>query len=567
MKPNFKQPIDKNVKLTEQFVNENLDKIKEIGEYFINYPDLYLDWITPKDSNFQLFFYQRIFLRAAMRYTYFYATACRALSKTFLSVLSGMLRCIFLPGEKFFIVAPKKDQAAKISQEKIDEILGHWPLLKKEIVTYNKGKDYTKIVFRNGSMFDVVGALDSQRGSRRHAGMIDEVRDHDADLLNEVVIPLMNVSRRDPNGYLDPTEPNQAQLYLTSAGSKGSFAYSKLIEIFIQSIIDPDSSFIFGCDYRVPMKHGLISRQLINKMKMDSTMKEDSFAREYLSIWTGSSEDSWISWDKLAKYRTINNPHKKQKIKVNEKAFYLISVDVARTGVLSSVQVFKAIEKSNHYQKQLVNSIALCDMHFSRQSMYIKRLIRDFKPKEVIVDGTGVGLGLVDFLVMDQYDEDTGELLPTLSSFNETDYAHYGNLNILYVLKASSKLNSEIHSTFYSQIMNGYCRFLISEEEAKQKLMSTAIGQKMRPEDKLTRLFPHRETQALFDEIGNLRLKLKGEDLVIERMNTYINKDRFSAAEYGIWRIKQLEDTYFKEKNRKQVDFQKFVFFTKGGHH
>lgn len=38
-------------------------------------------------------------------------------------------------------------------------------------------KDYVTLKFRNGSQFDVVGALDSQRGGRRSGGLIDEVRE------------------------------------------------------------------------------------------------------------------------------------------------------------------------------------------------------------------------------------------------------------------------------------------------------------------------------------------------------------------------------------------------------
>lgn len=37
-------------------------------------------------------------------------------------------------------------------------------------------KDYVTLKFRNGSQFDVVGALDSTRGGRRNGGLIDEVR-------------------------------------------------------------------------------------------------------------------------------------------------------------------------------------------------------------------------------------------------------------------------------------------------------------------------------------------------------------------------------------------------------
>ena len=50
-------------------------------------------------------------------------------------------------------------------------------------------KDSVTLNFKNGSQFDVVGARDSQRGGRRNGGLIDEIRDHDADDLNEIVIP------------------------------------------------------------------------------------------------------------------------------------------------------------------------------------------------------------------------------------------------------------------------------------------------------------------------------------------------------------------------------------------
>ena len=64
----------------------------------------------------------------------------------------------------------KKEQSAKIAKEKIDEILDLFPILKKELVgeRYNAGSDYIKMTFRNGSVFDIDAALDSQRGGRRH---------------------------------------------------------------------------------------------------------------------------------------------------------------------------------------------------------------------------------------------------------------------------------------------------------------------------------------------------------------------------------------------------------------
>ena len=168
--------IPKNVHLTELFLKKNEMQMKSLLEFYINYPDIFIDNITPANSNFTLYFYQRIFLRASLRYRYHYCVAPRAFSKSFLSILAGFLRCMFLPRSKFFICAPGKEQGAKIATEKINELLSMFPMLEKELVKKNMSKDYVTLVFKNGSIFDVVGALDSTRGGRRNGGIIDEVR-------------------------------------------------------------------------------------------------------------------------------------------------------------------------------------------------------------------------------------------------------------------------------------------------------------------------------------------------------------------------------------------------------
>ncbi len=68
-------------------------------------------------------------------------------------------------------------ESAKIAKEKIFELWDLFPILKREIIgDGNFGGDYVRLVFRNGSIFDVVSALNSQRGGRRHGGLIDETR-------------------------------------------------------------------------------------------------------------------------------------------------------------------------------------------------------------------------------------------------------------------------------------------------------------------------------------------------------------------------------------------------------
>ena len=188
--------IEKGIVLNESYLEENQEELGNIFSIFTAYPDVFLDLITPENGTIKLFFYQRIFLRAAMRFKVVYVTACRAWSKSFLTILALFLQCVFIPGRKVFICAPNKSQGAQIAKEKLSEIFRYWPLLRKEVIggeisdcPGNYGKDYVTLKFRNGSVFDVVGALESTLGGRRHGGLIDEIKNHDETAINTIVLP------------------------------------------------------------------------------------------------------------------------------------------------------------------------------------------------------------------------------------------------------------------------------------------------------------------------------------------------------------------------------------------
>ena len=123
-------------------------------------------------------------------------------------------------------------------KEKVQELCTLIPALRKEIDwTRGKtleGKDYAKYTFKNKSYFDNIAARESSRGKRRHAGVIEECVGVDGDILQQVIIPTMNVSRRCADGSTHPEEQlNKAQLYITTAGYKNSFPYDKLIQLLV----------------------------------------------------------------------------------------------------------------------------------------------------------------------------------------------------------------------------------------------------------------------------------------------------------------------------------------------
>ena len=384
----------------------------------------------------------------------------------------------------------------------------------------------------------------------------------------------MNVSRRLPDNTVNDNEPNQQRIFMTSAGVKTSFAYNLLLDTFEDTIIHPHSSFVFGCDYRVPVMHGLLDRTYVNKLKMSPSYSEESFAREYMSIWSGSSEESWFNFDKLQKYRKIKNPEKHAKFRPGSNQFYLISVDVGRLNDQTVACIFRVnIDSTGKHWATLVNIKVLArtaeTKTFTQQAIDVKRLIRDFQPREVVIDTNGLGVGLADEMIKPQYDE-TGEFYPAYGFTNDESYLSIQPKDaqkLLFGIKANGPLNSKIHGNAYARLTSGMVRFLIKEQEAKNALMSTVVGQKMSVYQRVERLMPHEMTTKLFEEMANLRLKRTGNstDIVLEQINPRYPKDKYSSFAYGLWRIKEVEEEYTKRRRRRLgsgTGARKLTFFS-----
>ena len=117
----------KKIGISPERIEEIKPQLRQYISFWREYPDLFVDFMQTggdpeKELTFKLFFYQRVFLRAAMRFKYVYAVFPRAFSKSFLSVLILMIRSILFPRAKLFSTAGGKEQAAQILQEKVDDI-------------------------------------------------------------------------------------------------------------------------------------------------------------------------------------------------------------------------------------------------------------------------------------------------------------------------------------------------------------------------------------------------------------------------------------------------------------
>ena len=558
---------------SEERIKAILPVIREFVAFWREYPDIFVDFMqTGHNPNIEpklkLRFYQRVFMRVAMRYRYVYAVYPRGYSKSFLAVLILIVRAVLYPGAKLFTSAGGKQQAAGILAEKVQEILDLIPAFNREI-DWRPGKtkvqkDYCYYLFKNGSFIDNLAANERTRGKRRTAGVLEECASMDGNILQEILIPTMNISRMCADGTTQMDEIlNQSQLYITTAGYKNTFAYQKLISVLVQMIVEPDKGFILGGTYRVPIAFDMLNKNFVSDLKREGTFNEASFDREYGSHWTGTVDGAFFNGEKFDYNRQLLQPEKEASGRSSAHAYYILSVDVGRKGCQSVVCVFKVTPQvQGDAIKSLVNMYTFEDDHFEDQAIKIKRLFFRYNARRIVIDANGLGIGLLDYMIKKQVDTN-GEVYPDFGVYNDEDgyYKKYRTketvLDAIYAIKANAPINTEAYSIVQTQIETGRIKFLIDERTAKQKLLNTKVGQAMTPEQRNEYLMPFQLTSILKEEMLNLREENEGINIILKQASKSIKKDKFSALCYGLYYIKTEEEN---KKRKKKFNAKEWSF-------
>ena len=566
----------KKMGLSEERLEPLKPYLREYIAYWREYPDMFIDFLQTgengqiPESGLKFYFYQRVFLRAAMRYKYVYFVFPRAYSKSFLSVLVLMIRCILYPRAKLFVTSGGKEQAAGIIKEKVDELCSLVPALNRELDRRpgktRISKDYCIFMFKNGSYFDNIAATEKSRGKRRHGGLVEECVGVDGKILSEVIIPTMNVSRLCMDGTMQPEEIlNKSQIFVTTAGWKGTFAYDKLIQFLVWMITEPEKAFIMGGTWRIPVLVKLLDRTFLQDLQRDGTYNEASFDREYESKWSGTAENAFFNGETFDNHRILKQPEYEHSGRSSVHSYYILSVDVGRKGCDSVVCVWKVTPQSmGPAIKSLVNIYTISDAHFEDQAKKLKTLYYKYKARRLVIDANGLGIGLVDYMVKPQDNLETGEHFPDFGVYGGTqedaqeEYKKYRTNeteeDAMYLIKASAPINSEAHANAQTQLNAGKVKLLIDERIAKVKLLETTAGKKMTPEKRAEYLKPFTLTSILKEEMMNLREENEGINIILKQANKGIKKDKFSAFEYGLYYIKIEEESKKKKKKFKVSD-------------
>lgn len=548
------------------------------GSYYRENFDLFVEEYLQLDF---LKWFQTMLLVMMNRSRVFLWIAARGMGKSFLIAIFAVARCILYPGTKVVITSGTRGQSINVLEKIQTELMPVSPNLCNEIdmaKTKFSGQD-AKVMFKNSSYIKVVTASDNARSNRANILIVDEFRMVKKDTIDTVLKKFLTSRRMPP--YKDLTdaerkveyakEPNKS-CFLSSAYFKDHWSFNKMLDTFKLMLDDSKTDFVCGFPYQLSVQEGLLFSEDVESDMLESDFNEIKWSMEMEAIWFGDEDGAFFDFDSISKNRRIKYamlPDKlsgllgnNQKVKIPQKQNgekRILSADVALMSSNKHNNDATAIfinqmlpSKGGRYTNNIVYSDSYEGLHTEDQALVIRRLYDEYLCDYIVLDCTGLGLGVYDALVRDIVDPDTGEVYPALSCCNDQEMAARctttGADKVIWSIKASPKLNSDCAVLLREGFRSGKIRLLMTEYDA-DVVMSEIKGYKsLSPSEKVKLQMPYVHTTLLINELVKLQHEESGGRVrVYERSG--MRKDRYSSLSYNYYVALQLESKLGKQRS------------------
>ena len=518
------------------------------------YPDRFVELFKSEESNMQLHYDQRIFMRCDIRFQSMYGVFSRGYAKTYTEVLDDFIVAILNPNITLSVTAQTRENAAALLQDKTNEILTHYPLLENEIEYKRFSKNDAIIKLKNGATITNLANAQTSKGRRRHRIKIEESALLNNALFEDALAPIVEVPRTTSGSLalVDPEEMNFQIHFFTTSGYRGSDEFARSVRM-VNGMRNLTGDIVLGSSWRLPCYYGRGSSktQILKKKRNSNPI---FFAQNYEQKWVGCADNALVDVNKLMATRTLEEPVLEAQRETDE---YYIGVDVARSentnNNQSAIVVIKVIRNPVNKrvaELQVVNVLGVTNkMNFKNQACMIKKLKNQYHAKMVIVDGNGLGSGLVDQLLLDSYDEITGNYIGCFDTINTDNKPENPNAEkCLFDMKAQG-YQTKVVSYFINAVDSGMLKMLIRKQEQDFTDKEREFYDR--------NVLPFVNTELLFMEIANLKLKvMAGNNLTVEKVVKKIDKDKFSALSYCIFYILEFMN---QERVRPSFDPSKFI--------
>lgn len=553
----------------KQIANEKSTRILNGVAYWASFYRYNPQRFVKDYLNVNLKLFQKILIYAMMHNNYFMYVASRGQGKTWLTALFCIVRCILFPKTKICIASATRPQANEVLSKIEEDFMKNYGWgsdnLKREISYCSIGANKAVIEFKNGSWIKVVTASDSGRGSRANVLIVDEFRMVDLDTINTVLKRFLTAPRQpaylnNPK-YAHLLERNK-EIYMSSAWYRSHWSFDKAKAYVVNFLDDTKKYFICGLPYQIAIKENLLSREQVEDEMSEDDFDEISWSIEMEALFFGDADGAFFSFDDVSKCRRLqtaiyppNVTNNKKDLKIpdllsNEQR--ILSVDVAlmaskkHNNDASSIIINSAIPTNNNsYTTNIIYIDNKEGLTTEELALYVRKLYDQYKCNQLVIDCSGVGLGVFDLLIQDIFDKETGELYPALSCCNNKEMADRCKVQdapkVIWAIKANVGFNTEINYLLRSGFQNGKINLLVSELECEQILKEKIKDySRLSVYEKTMYKLPYVQTTLLVYELINLNSETKGTNLKVTEKSG-MRKDRYSSLAYNYWVQKQLE--------------------------
>ena len=525
---------------TYAYVKEHIEAYAEVIGFWRWYPDLMFDFLKPETGGITLDIDQRIYLRALVRSTGVYGILNRGYGKTMIEVMAGFAICMLYPADRYAVSAQTKENAASVVGEKVDELLRFYPALNNEIAQKKLSKNGAKVIFKNGSYLDILANSQTSKGQRRERIAIEESVLVDNFTFQDALEPIVAVPRKTSGklAVVDPMENNGQIHFLSTAGFKGTSEYERFLKM-IDEMSEGKGPMVITSDWKMSTWFGR-GKTLAQMKDTKKNTPVNVFKQNYASQWVGAVTGAIVNYPTMMKIRTLDHtyiatPHDNQ-----EHEFYA-GLDIARSENTSNNKSAISVIEVTRDNRGVVQSADLVyitlipnNWTFEQQAIFVKKVYNNFKFRAIIVDGNGVGAGVVDELCKNN--EEYGVTYPAWGVKNEARKTEEkGALKLIYNMKAGSGNNPDVITNFINYVESGILKIVPPVKEEDLKFLT---------EDNLfTDFLPRKETEEFVSEVFNLRLVINGKSIRIEQVDSKVDKDRYSSVAYVLWYIKNFAET------------------------
>ena len=512
---------------------------------------------------------------------------CRGISKTFTTSLFASTKCVLYPGTACVVASATRRQAREIVS-KIEKIfMPNYPMFALEVEEIVNNQINTIVKFRNGSYIEIVTANQNARCGRANLLIIDEARMVDKTIIDSVLKKFLTASRHagfmDLEEYKDyPMEQNQ-EMYLTSGWYANHWCYN-LFRDYAAGMITGKDYFVAALPYQLSIKEKLLDRRQVEADMASSDFNEVSWIMEMNAEFWSGADGALYSYDEISPARRLKYaflPPKlsglisDKRVRIPQKMHNevrIVSADIAlmqstgKTANNDATSVFVNQMLLNENGSRAVKNIVYTQnyegLRAEEQALEIRRTFAQYDGDWLVIDARGLGLPIVDLLMADMYDPETGETYCALGCYNNEEINRRCKVKNapkkIWAMLANNDINSQCALTLREEFRQNTIRLLAHEENFDEDLGQLAGFSRLKLEDKLRIKAAYINTSLAVNELINLETEVKGNYVRVKEKSGY-RKDRFSSLSYNIWLANLLEKEHANSA-KKPSGFEDYVF-------